>query len=84
MPLFTGLACTAGAVCGTRVLDTISKPEALAFLFASMFNVPCVLAMGTTYREASSVKWLCTIAGYYLLISLTLAFIGYHIGLLIF
>lgn len=64
--------------------NTISKPETLAFLFASMFNVPCVFAMGTTYREASSVKWLCTIAGYYLLISLTLAFIGYHIGLLIF
>ena len=69
---------------GEALANAISKPEALAFLFASMFNVPCVLAMGTTYREAGTVKWLCTIVGYYLAISLGLAFIGYHIGLLVF
>jgi len=69
---------------GEALANTITKPEALAFLFASMFNVPCVLAMGTTYREAGSVKWLCTIMGYYVALSLGLGFIGYHIGLLIF
>lgn len=69
---------------GEALASTISKPEALAFLFASMFNVPCVLAMGTTYREAGSFKWLATIMGYYLALSLGLAFIGYHVGLLIF
>lgn len=69
---------------GEALASAITKPEALAFLFASMFNVPCVLAMGTTYREASSFKWLATIMGYYLALSLGLAFIGYHIGLLIF
>jgi ferrous iron transport protein B len=69
---------------GEALANTITKPEALAFLFASMFNVPCVLAMGTTYREAGSFKWLSTIMGYYVVLSLGLAFIGYHIGLLIF
>jgi ferrous iron transport protein B len=69
---------------GEVLASTITKPEALAFLFASMFNVPCVLAMGTTYCEAGSFKWLATIMGYYLALSLGLAFIGYHIGLLIF
>ena len=65
MPLFTGLACTAGAVCSTRVLDTRSQR---LFALALLWAIPC----------GSKV------AGYYLLISLTLAFIGYHIGLLIF
>ena len=69
---------------GEVLAKTISKPEALAFLFASMFNVPCVLAMGTTYREVGTIKWLATIMGYYIALSLGLAFIGYHIGLLIF
>ena len=55
-----------------------------AFVFASMFNVPCVLAMGSTYREANSLKWLLAIMGYYFAISLGLAFVAYHIGLLIF
>ena len=64
--------------------SAISKPEALAFVFASMFNVPCVLAMGSTYREANSLKWLLAIMGYYFAISLGLAFVAYHIGLLIF
>ena len=69
---------------GEVLAKTISKPEALAFLFASMFNVPCVLAMGTTYREVGAIKWLATIMGYYIALSLGLGFIGYHIGLLIF
>lgn len=69
---------------GEAMAKAISKPEALAFLLASMFNVPCVIAMGTTYREAGTLKWIATIVGYYLLISLGLAFIGYHVGLLVF
>ncbi len=74
----------AGAGLADALLSAISKPEALAFVFASMFNVPCILAMGSTYREANSLKWLLAIMGYYFLISLGLAFVAYHIGLLIF
>lgn len=69
---------------GEVLANSITKPEALAFLFASMFNIPCVLAVGSTYKETASLKWLLTIVGYYLALSLGLAFIGYHIGLLIF
>ena len=58
--------------------STIKKIGALALALV------IVLAMGTTYREAGSFKWLATIMGYYLALSLGLAFIGYHIGLLIF
>ena len=71
----------AGANLGEMMRAVVSLPEALAFIFASMFNIPCVLAMGTTYRETHSLKWLLTIAGYYFAISLGLAFIVYHIAL---
>jgi len=74
----------AGANLAEMLRLSISKPEALAFVFASMFNVPCVLAMGSTYREANSLKWLFAIMGYYFAISLGLAFVAYHVGLLIF
>lgn len=69
---------------GEVLRASVTKPEALAFVFASMFNIPCVLAMGTTFREVRSWKWSLAIVGYYFAISLGLAFIAYHIGLLIF
>ncbi|SHK48143.1 ferrous iron transport protein B [Fibrobacter sp. UWB12] len=71
----------AGANLGEMMRAVVSLPEALAFIFASMFNVPCVLTMGTTYRETRSAKWTAAIAGYYFAISLGLAFIVYHIAL---
>ena len=71
----------AGANLGEMMRAAVSLPEALAFIFASMFNVPCVLTMGTTYRETHSLKWTAAIAGYYFAISLGLAFIVYHIAL---
>ena len=71
----------AGANLGEMMRAAVSLPEALAFIFASMFNVPCVLTMGTTYRETRSAKWTAAIAGYYFAISLGLAFIVYHIAL---
>ena len=71
----------AGANLGEMMRAVVTIPEALAFIFASMFNVPCVLTMGTTYRETHSVKWTAAIAGYYFAISLGLAFIVYHVAL---
>ena len=69
----------------SEVMTTqIGKPEALAFIFASTFNVPCIAALGATYQETHSGKWTAAIVGYYLLLTLILAFIMYHIGLLIF
>lgn len=65
------------------LLANISKPEALAFIFALTFNMPCIVALAATYQETHSAKWTAIIAGYYTATALVLAGIAYHIGLLI-
>ncbi|QFJ53519.1 ferrous iron transport protein B [Pseudobutyrivibrio xylanivorans] len=65
------------------LLANVSKPEALAFIFAMTFNMPCVVALAATYQETHSAKWTGRIVLYYTVVSLILAFIAYHIGLLI-
>lgn len=64
--------------------NVISKAEALAFIFATTFNVPCIMALAATYRESHSVKWTVIIGLYYTAAALSLSCIVYHIGLLIF
>ncbi|MCR5785640.1 MAG: ferrous iron transport protein B [Eubacterium sp.] len=65
------------------LLANVTKPEALAFIFAITFNMPCVVALAATYQEIHSAKWTAKIALYYTAVSLVLAAIVYHIGLLI-
>ena len=65
------------------LLANISKPEALAFIFAITFNMPCIVALAATYQETHSVKWTAIIGTYYTATALVLAGIAYHIGLLI-
>ena len=65
------------------MLANVTKPEALAFIFAMTFNMPCVVALAATYQETHSAKWTARIVIYYTVMSLILAFIAYHIGLLI-
>ncbi len=65
------------------LLANVTKPEALAFIFAITFNVPCVVAVAATYQEIHSVKWTLRIAAYYTVTALLLALIAYRIGLLI-
>jgi ferrous iron transport protein B len=65
------------------LLANISKPEALAFVFALTFNMPCIVALAATYQETHSAKWTAIIGGYYTVTALVLAGIAYHIGLLI-
>lgn len=68
-----------------EVLPTvISKAEALAFIFATTFNVPCVMALASTYRETHSLKWTLKIAAYYTCMALLLSCVIYHIGVLVF
>lgn len=68
-----------------EVLATsITQAQALAFIFAVTFNVPCLMALTSTYQETRSLKWTLRIAGYYIGMSLVLAFIAYHVGNLIF
>ncbi|MCR5475052.1 MAG: ferrous iron transport protein B [Lachnospiraceae bacterium] len=65
------------------MLANVTKPEALAFIFAMTFNMPCVVALAATYQETHSAKWTARIVLYYTAVSLILAFIAYHVGLLI-
>ena len=64
--------------------EFFTKAEMLAFLLAVSFNMPCVMAMSTTYKENHSKKWTAIIAVYYIVFSLVLAMIAYHVGNLIF
>ena len=65
------------------LLANVTRPEALAFIFALTFNLPCVVALAATYQEIHSVKWTAKIALYYTATALALSCIVYHIGLLI-
>jgi ferrous iron transport protein B len=68
---------------GTIIANAVSKPEALAFIFAVSFTVPCIMAMASTYTESHSLKWTLRIAGYYMAIALVLSFVVYHVSSLI-
>ena len=65
------------------LLANVTRPEALAFIFAITFNLPCVVALAATYQEIHSVKWTLKIALYYTVSALLLGCIAYHIGMLI-
>ncbi|MCR5540487.1 MAG: ferrous iron transport protein B [Ruminococcus sp.] len=90
--LFTGgsiFAATTGAAekaanINEILLANVTRPEALAFIFAITFNMPCLVALAATYQEIHSVKWTAKIAAYYTLTALVLAFAAYRIGLVIF
>ncbi|MBQ8979068.1 MAG: ferrous iron transport protein B [Oscillospiraceae bacterium] len=62
---------------------TLSKPEALAFVFAFYFNMPCLMALSASVHETHSLKWTLKIAGYYVCMSLLISCIVYHLALLI-
>lgn len=82
---FTQAMSGAGAAANLSelLLANVTKPEALAFIFAVTFNLPCVVALAATYQEIHSVKWTVRIALYYTVTALLLACVAYHIGLLI-
>ena len=63
--------------------QVISKPQALGFIMAIVFNVPCTMTVAATFRENHSKKWIALPILYYLAFSLALSCIFYHIGLLI-
>ena len=79
---FSKTAVQDNAALAVNMVQSISKPEALAFLFACTFNVPCVMALSTTYRESHSLKWTARVALFYIGAALILACIVYHIAAL--
>ena len=64
----------------TVMSAAISQAEALAFMFACTFNIPCVMALVTTYRESHSLKWTVRVALFYIGGALVLSCIVYHIA----
>ncbi len=83
--LTVGSTVTGGAVANINELlvANVAKPEALAFIFAITFNMPCIVALAATYQETHSAKWTTLIALYYTIGALLIACVAYHIGLLI-
>lgn len=64
----------------TVMSQSISKAEALAFIYACTFSVPCVMALSTTYKESHSLKWTIRIALFYVCAALVLSGIVYHVA----
>ncbi|MDR2662296.1 MAG: ferrous iron transporter B [Treponema sp.] len=69
---------------GAVITGAVSKPEALAFIFAVSFTVPCVMAMASTYSESHSLKWTLRIAGYYMATALLLSLVIFRVSSLFF
>lgn len=69
---------------GESLAAVLTKPEALAFIFAFYFNMPCLMTMSATAHETRSLKWTLRVAGYYIIVSLILAAAAYHVGCLLF
>ena len=74
----------ADANIGQIFAASISKPEALAFILAVNFNVPCLMALNATLHETHSAKWTVRIALYYIVTALIISCLTYHIAGLFF
>ena len=68
------------AMLGTAMTQVIQPAEALAFMFATTFNIPCLMALSTTYKESHSLKWTVRVALFYICNALILSCIVYHIA----
>ena len=67
---------------GEILAANISPAEALAFIFAVTFNIPCVVAVASTYNETHSAKWTVRISIYYICVALLMSFVVYHVAAL--
>ncbi|MBR6716995.1 MAG: ferrous iron transporter B [Oscillospiraceae bacterium] len=68
------------AMLGAAMTQVIQPAEALAFMFATTFNIPCLMALSTTYKESHSLKWTVKVALFYICNALVLSCIVYHIA----
>ena len=82
--LFATVSGAAAAGFSPAVLATqVSGPEALAFLSALMFNIPCVMVIGATHSETHSTKWTVLISVFYFCLALCISFCVYHVASLV-
>jgi ferrous iron transport protein B len=68
----------------STLFGAVSKPSALAFIFAVLFSMPCFATLGAIYYETKSLKWTIGSLLYYTTLSFVWAFIVYRVGLMIF
>lgn len=69
---------------GRFLAGNVSRPSALAFIFALLFSIPCYATVGAIYYETKSLKWTIGSAIYYTTLSLVWGIAAYHVGLLFF
>lgn len=74
---------TAVSNIGDVMAQAISAPEALAFIFAFTFNMPCAASVSATWGEVHSTKWTIISAVFYIASSLILGCIVYHVAMLL-
>lgn len=74
---------TAVSNIGEVMAQAISAPEALAFIFAFTFNMPCAASVSATWGEIHSTKWTVISAAFYIASSLLLGCIVYHVAVLL-
>ena len=79
----TGGVAVAGNI-GEIMAQAISAPEALAFIFAFTFNMPCAASVSATWGEVHSTKWTVITAAFYIASSLILGCIVFHAASLFF
>lgn len=75
----TGSAVVAGNI-GEVMAASITAPQALAFIFAFTFNMPCAASVSATYGEIHSAKWTALIAVFYVAASLLLGCAVFHLS----
>lgn len=82
--LFATVSGAAAAGFSPAVLATqVSGAEALAFLSALMFNIPCVMVIGATHSETHSTKWTVLISVFYFCLALCISCVVYHVAALV-
>ncbi|HMM23103.1 MAG TPA: ferrous iron transport protein B [Selenomonadales bacterium] len=60
--------------------SSVSKPEALAFIYAFFFNVPCMASIASAGIETHSVKWPLILVVYYVVTALLIGGVAYRVG----
>ena len=65
------------------IATQVAPAEAMAFIFALMFNIPCVMTMGATHSETHSLKWTILISLFYFALSLLIGLVVYRIAVLV-
>lgn len=62
---------------------SIQPASALAFIFATVFSIPCYATVATIYYETKSLQWTAGICVYYFFITFLWGALAYQVGLIL-